>query len=404
MCNVAAGKVLFFRVFALAMVIVMVADSWDQPFNGTVVSSRRFAKALLDRGHSVRVLALEGDEHPLPGIELYRLPALAIPGISSLMRRMRTVLAVPVRRVIDEALRGADVLHVQFPFFVGGAAISRARHWQVPVVASFHLQAENILRNLYLPNRLFSPVVYGLFRRFVFARADLALAPSPFAARLIKSLGIETPVVVLSNGVPEAQLQVYKHRAGMPASVRVLCVGRLAREKRYDVIAHAIAQTQIPERFQITFAGSGPTEKRVQALCTRLGVRARFVTPTDKELDELYSRADLFLHAGESELEGMSVMQAMAAGVPVLVSDSQMSAARELTTVDESRFRFPDADDLATRIDAVCAQPDLVARISEQNYRSVSQLAHAQAVDELESIYLKLIGAHSPGTFGQCQL
>ena len=365
----------------------MVVDSWDQPFNGTVVSSRRFASELIERGHTVRVLCLPGDSHPIEGIELYRLPPLAIPGVTSIMERMRTFLARPDREVIEAALSGANLLHIQFPFFAGGAAASAAKAMGVPAVASFHLQAENILRNLYLPNRLFSPVVYWLFRRYVYRKCNLVIAPSPFAARLIAGLAINVPVQVLSNGIPRSQLAAYRHRRSMPAQIKVLCVGRLAREKRYDLIVNALAETKEPERYTVTFAGSGPRKASIKKLCERRRVTAKFVTPSDEQLAQLYSEADLFLHAGESELEGMSVMQAMAGGVPTLVSDSCMSAARELTATDSGRFHFPDSRNLAAKIDALTDRPELVAELSEDNHQAVAALEHARMVDELIEIY-----------------
>ncbi|MEO0436920.1 MAG: glycosyltransferase [Pseudomonadota bacterium] len=371
----------------------MVVDSWDQPFNGTVVSSRRFATALLNRGHSVRVLCLAGATHPIEGVEYYRLPPLLIPGVTSIMERMRTFLARPEGRVIETALTGADLLHIQFPFFAGGAAASIAQAMGVPVVASFHLQAENILRNLYLPNRLFSPIVYWLFRNYIYRKCKLVIAPSPFAARLIGSLAVDVPVRVLSNGIPSTQLDAYRHREFMPEQVKVLCVGRLAREKRYDIIVNALAKTKKPERYTVTFAGTGPKKASIEKLCEQRRVSAKFLTPSDEQLASLYREADLFLHAGESELEGMSVMQAMAAGVPTLVSDSNMSAARELTTIKSSRFHFPDSRDLAARIDALAERPELVSELSRGNHQAVACLDHHNVVNELLEIYRQAIGS-----------
>ena len=372
------------------MVIVMVVDAWDQPFNGTVVSSRRFAEAMVAMGITVRVLALEGQAHPVAGVELYEFPKLSIPGVNRVMETMRVQLAKPARLRIREALQGASLLHIQFPLFLGGMAITEARRMQLPVVASFHVQAENILRNLKLPTPVLSTGVYALMRHFIFRHADVVLAPSAFARTLVRDAGIDGRVEVLSNGVPADQLAAFQERQELPEQVSVLCVGRHAPEKRYDLIIKALASVTDKQRFTVTFAGMGPARGALEKLSARLGVAASFVSPSDEELKALYARADLFLHAGESELEGMSVMQAMAAGVPVIVSDSQASAAGELTAIAESRFSFPDAGALARRIDELTQNPDLVNRISRENHEAMRRLDHRQSVNALLDVYAGL--------------
>ena len=372
------------------MVIAMVVDAWDQPFNGTVVSSRRFAEALVAMGVTVRVLALEGQERPIAGVDLYEFPKLSVPGVNGIMEAMRVQLAKPERALVRRALAGADLLHVQFPLFLGGMAITEARRMQLPVIASFHLQAENILRNLKLPTPLLSAGVYALMRHFVFQRCDLVLAPSEFARKLMREVGITVPLEVLSNGIPTQQLRAFRQRHHLPERVEVLCVGRQAPEKRYDIILKALANVAEPRRLHVTFAGMGPERAHLENLSAQLGVDATFVAPSDSELDRLFQGADLFLHSGESELEGMSVMQAMAAGVPAIVSDSKASAAGALTGISESRFNYPDAGHLARRIDQFAADPELVRRISHDNHEAMLKLDHKQSVLALLGIYRRL--------------
>lgn len=375
------------------MIVVMVVDAWDQPFNGTVVSSRRFAEALLARGVGVRVMALEGQENPVAGVELCEFPRLSIPGVNGMMETMRVMLAKPDRCRIREALTGASVLHVQFPLFLGACAISEASKIGLPIVASFHLQAENILRNLKLPTPLLARGVYALMRRFIFDRCDTVIAPSVFARDLIRQVGIATPVEVLSNGIPAHHLKSFRLREGLPQQVRVLCVGRQAAEKRYDIILRALAALEQRDRFHVTFAGLGPERDSLQRLSNALGVNATFTAPSDPELELLYANADLFLHAGESELEGMSVMQAMAAGVPAIVSNSKASAAGELTAIPESRFDFPSSEHLADRIRAFDGNPALVQQVSRENAEAMLPLAHERSVKNLLAIYAQICPA-----------
>ena len=374
------------------MIVVMVVDAWDQPFNGTVVSSRRFAEALMARGVQVRVLAIRGRERELPGVELFEMPKLSVPGLNHVIDQMRVPVAFPNRDIIRKALEGASILHVQFPLFAAAVAVTEAKKQRIPVVSSFHLQPENILRNLKLPNVFFKRWIYGLMHRWIYLRSDHILAPSRFAKQLLeREMPVGVPVDVLSNGIPEHQLRAYRLRTSMPEQINVLCVGRLAREKRYDIVIDAVAKSAFRDRLRVTFVGSGPVASVLKRRSQARGINARFVAPSDNELEVLYQQADLFLHAGESELEGMSVMQAMAAGVPTIVSDSVDSAASTLMTQQIARFTFPNPSHLASQINLLCAPEGPVAVLSAAGHAAARGLKLENSVAQLASTYRALL-------------
>ena len=84
----------------LAQKIALVIDSWDFPFNGTVVSTRRFVRALTedesDAEFRFSVLSVPGESS---GGAVERLPfqQLSIPGLNGLLNAMRVPLARPIQ-------------------------------------------------------------------------------------------------------------------------------------------------------------------------------------------------------------------------------------------------------------------------------------------------------------------
>ena len=93
----------------------------------------------------------------------------------------------------------ADLLHVQFPFFLGHGAIAEARRQAKPVVMSFHMQPENILSNLGISSVWLTSMLYKFFVWRFYSRADRVIAPSQFAADLLYVAGLKKPVSVLST-------------------------------------------------------------------------------------------------------------------------------------------------------------------------------------------------------------
>jgi 1,2-diacylglycerol 3-alpha-glucosyltransferase len=374
----------------LSLRIAMVIDPWLQPFNGTVVSTRRFVSALEAAGCHLNLLAIGGDqsERPGPNRVLTRFTRLSVPGFNRLIDAMRAPLARPDRALIRQALLDSDLLHVQFPFLLGHAALGEAKRLGLPVVCTFHVQPENILINIGLESRLLRDFLYWVFVTALYNRATLVVAPTEFAANLLREHGVKRPIAVISNGVPEAFFNVSREPAQTLARpMRVLSVGRLAKEKHNETLLHAVAASAYRNDIELTLAGAGPREDELKALAISLGVDARIGPVSDEALLALYARADLFVHCGAVELEGMSVLEAMAAGLTVIVSDSPESASAQIATDARMLFRSGDWGDLAAKMDHWLGDPARRAAQGQTNRRDASAFSHQRSVSRLLGQY-----------------
>ena len=179
--------------------IGLVIDPWDFPFNGTVVSTRRFVAALSNQFH-FKILKTGNAPDQIAQNE-FHFPKLSIPGANRIIDQMQAPLARPNRRLLERVVADCDLIHVQYPFLLAHQAIRTARLLGKPVISSFHVQPENIQRNLRL-NQAF--VTRGLYRLFVsqfYQASDRVIAPSEFAKTLLTQHGVSQPIDVLSNGI-----------------------------------------------------------------------------------------------------------------------------------------------------------------------------------------------------------
>jgi glycosyltransferase involved in cell wall biosynthesis len=372
--------------------IAVVIDPWDYPFNGTVVSTRRFLRALTRAGYQFQLLSLPG-----PGIDPEEaFEQLSIPGVNGIINSMKAPLARPDRAKIRRLLEGCDLLHVQYPFFLAWAAIEEAKRMDIPVVCSFHVQPENILENLRLSSRMLSKLLYRLFIRFIYQRADHVVAPSAFAATLLRNHGLEKPVSVISNGVPDRFFAV--DRREREGKRLLLSVGRLAREKQQETLLRAVAQSRYARQLEIVLAGVGPREQYLKGLAEQLGIDARIGWVEDDELLNLYGQADLFVHAGTIELEGMSVLEAMAAGNAVVISDSTDSACAAIVHEASARFVKGDPADLAARIDYWLDHPEQRVTQGRFNRLFAEAFRHDKTAGTLMTFYDDMLRVEEPSS------
>ncbi len=370
--------------------IAFVADTFDSPIAGGVRSARRFVEALRAR-HDVTVVAAGSS-----GEGILELPAFYPPVAGTLMREMGFVFAVPRRRKLEALFRSVDVVHVQFPFWLGLRAAAFANAVGTPLVSGFHVQPENLLRNVGLRSPRLAGWIYRLFVRQLYDRSDAVVCPSRFALEELRSHGLTAPAEGISNGFPPglgpAELPRPERHRG---KLLVLAVGRLAREKRLDVTIEGVRRSRNARRIQLVVTGRGPLERAVRRRAATLPVPAEVGYVSDEELRRLLATADLLVHASEVELESIAVLEALACGTPALVARAPKSAARQFAVSDEFLFAPGDPDDLARRLDALAEAPERLAAARERALALAERHRFEDSLRRLEALYLRVAGRRS---------
>ena len=155
--------------------IAFATDLIDGTQAGGVISARRFVAALRER-HDVTVLASGA-----AGDGIAALPAFTVPPFGRVMREMGFTFAWPHLPTLERVIGEADVLHVQFPFWLGMRATAVAHRLGTPVVAASHLQPENMFLNVGIRSPRLVEATWRLFISAVYGRAELVVCPSEFA-------------------------------------------------------------------------------------------------------------------------------------------------------------------------------------------------------------------------------
>ena len=322
------------------------------------------------------------------------LPALELP--IRAMREMRFVMARPDRAVLAKAFANVDVVHLQFPFWLSFAALEEARRLHRPVVAAFHVQPENALHNVGIRSAWLNDSIYRVLVNRFYNRVDAVICPTAFAAQKLRDHHLTTPTAIISNGVPPDVAQAMAanppEHGPRTGPFFILAVGRFAAEKRQEVIIEAVRRSRHRDAIRLVLSGWGPREAELRRLASGLPNGAEISFLPREALLEDYRTADLFIHAGEVELEGMSVLESMSAGVPALIADAPESAASKLA-LDDFTFPAGDAATLAAKIDALIesrAKLDAARQLYRERAR---QFDFDASVAKLVGLYRTVIDA-----------
>lgn len=370
------------------MNIVLVIDQFDNSNNGTTVTARRYAEQLRRRGHQVTILA--GGE---PAPHKICAPVHTIPVFQSLVDKQGFGFAQPDEEAYYQAFRDADVVHFYLPFRFCRRGEELARQMRIPTVAAFHLQPENITFSIGLGNcRRLNDFLYRLFYRRFYNRFRYIHCPSRFIADQLAAHGYDARLRVISNGVDPAFRPVEVPRLPqLEGKIAVLMIGRLSGEKRQDLIIEAVKHSRYRDRIQLVFAGKGPKEKEYRRLGASLPNPPLFGFYGQEELLKLINSCDLYVHASDAEIEGISCMEALASGLVPVIADSPRSATPQFALDEHSLFEAGNAADLAAKMDYWIEHGEERAAMSRE-YAALGDTLRVDAcVEQAEEMYRQAI-------------
>ncbi|MGH2536144.1 MAG: glycosyltransferase [Candidatus Promineifilaceae bacterium] len=233
-------------------------------------------------------------------------------------------VAARLPAAVQAQIAQMDILHCHHPLM---ALEFGRRYGRAPIIFTNHTRYDHYLAHyLGLPAGLAARIMRAIWPRLL-TKADVVIAPSQSLAELLIGLGVRPPAVI-ENGINlrlfhEQIVPASRARLGLePADVLAVYVGRLSGEKGIAPLVSEIARARRQEpRLALLLVGGGPQAGRVQALAGRLGLRGRvhLAGPVAPAAVPAYlAAADLFVTASTSETHPLSVIEALAAGLPVV--------------------------------------------------------------------------------------
>ena len=238
---------------------MIVTESFLPSVNGVTGSVLRVLEHLRRQNHAALVVAPEGGPGEHEGVRVVRVPAVSLPGLSTLP------VGLPTRR-LQEVMAdfGPDVVHLASPFVLGAGGLTAARRLGVPTVAVYQTDLAKFVRSY--GAGLTARTAWKWLCR-LHQQADRTLAPSAVAVDALVTSGVKR-VYRWGRGVDAAQFAparrdpALRRRLAPRGELLVGYVGRLAPEKHVERLA-ALAGI---DGVRLVVVGDGPARPRLERL------------------------------------------------------------------------------------------------------------------------------------------
>ncbi len=227
--------------------------------------------------------------------------------------------------------------------------------------------------------------------------ADRVITVSRYMkSQLMERYGVPgDKIEVVYNSIDPGRYSKGKIRFGLDEKV-VLFLGRLTLQKGPDYFLQAakrVLEKQKNVRFVVV--GTGDMLPQLIDLSINMGI-SNDVTFTgfQKEIDDYYRMADLYVMPSVSEPFGITALEAMASETPVIVSRQSgvSEVVKHRLSVD-----FWDVDELASKMLGVLRHECIRREMGENGHREVSRMGWLEVADRTMEVYSETMNCHPTG-------
>lgn len=378
--------------------IGLFTDTYAPQVNGVSISLQLISDGLRRRGHQVTIFAPR-----FPGYEDNETNVMRLPSLKYLNNPpiYVAVLGTP-RSTWSLTRKHFDVLHAHSPASVGLLAYLTASTKRLPLIYTYHTSITDYTHYVkFIGGSSIIKHAASWFSTTSTNLGDQIVVPSPKFHRLLLEQKVKRPIHIIPNGINLDGFKSaknpgnFRNRLGMqPDAPILLSVGRIDPEKRLDFLIDAFDRIadHVPTA-RLVFAGDGSARKKLEehAASVRSKDRIHFLGMVNRaDLPDLLHDAAVFLSASTTEVHPISVIEAIAAGLPVLAVQDE---AFEGMVIDgeNGHQTLLDVNVYSDTLLSLLKDPERLIRYGKRSAELSEKYSIEGQVRALENLYIESI-------------
>ncbi len=389
------------------MKIAIFSDTFPPQINGVAHAAYLSAKNLIERGHKVAVFTVAKKPKDRPDINLenlkvfrlFSVPALVYPGER---------FTLPIGITLWQMKKfNPDIIHVHTPFSVGWEAVLASKILKIPLVGTHHTFYNYYLKHIKLDFEWMKKISWKFTIGF-YNRCNLILSPSKSLADELVREGLKCSIHVLQNSInidlfkPLENQQIREEiKKSFGVKNRSICyMGRLSYEKSIDQVirAFALINKKMPD-LNLMLIGDGPERPNLEKLAKNLNLNPSIIFTGslfyNGDLVRALQANDLFISASKSENMPLSVLEAMAVALPMVLVKEKGLAELIKENINGFFTKTDDPADIAEKTLSLLSSPELLNKFSQGSRQLAMEYSNEKVTDLLIKSYEKTIKEYS---------
>lgn len=321
------------------MRVGIFTDTYPPFINGVSTSITMLQKALVAKGHKVYIVTVNPENMSYKYDDEDSI--IRIPGIPVGIYDYRLTGIYPIRAINKIKKWDLDVIHSHTEFGIGTFARIISKQLGIPLVHTYHTMYEDYVH--YITKGHFDKsskkIVEYLTKFYCDKTAKELIVPSTKTYKLFKEkykfdknvhivpTGVEVERFYKEN-VDNEEITLIKKELNLKKDdFVILYVGRLAQEKNVELLIKSqVDIVKKNKRAKLVIVGSGPDYEKYIELATDLKIKNNIIFTNAipwEEMPNYYNIANVFVTASTTETQGLTVIEAMAASLPVICIEDE---------------------------------------------------------------------------------
>lgn len=393
------------------MRIGIFTETYTPYISGLVTSELMLKNALEKKGHTVYVVTANLTSSKYEYDEKERV--LRIPGIPTGIYDSRLTSIYPIKAINKIKSWNLEVIHSQTEFAIGTFARLFAKQYNIPIVHTYHTMYEDYVH--YITKGHFDKsskkLVEYLTKFYCDKTINELIVPTKKAYDLFKEkYNVKRNIHIVPTGIEVERF--YKEKIDIK-KIRELkkkynfskrdfiaiFVGRIAEEKNVPFLIE-VTENIIKEKpnFKLLIIGDGPDKENYENMVKERNLEKNIIFTGKVAWEAIpiyYQLGDVFVSASQSETQGLTIIEAMAASLPALCIDDE--SFRNTVIDDLNGYLFKDKKECKKIILKLMNDKKLLENIQIGARNSAEMHSSKYFAEKVLDVYKLAINNHKPG-------
>lgn len=378
------------------MKVLLTTDTFSPSINGVVISVTNLYKELTKRGHEVRILTLSNTGYSYKEGDVYYLRsfnARIYPGARGTLSYKN--------RFINEIIEWSpDIVHSHTEFCTLIHAKYIRKRLRIPHVHTYHTMYEDYLCYIFKGKLMSRRRAMNLIKKLI-GSVDEIITPTQKARGSLIAYGVDKPISIIPTGIDLSRFAIgqqhikkvneLKEKIGIKEDDKILIfLGRIGKEKNIDEIIINVNELYKELNIKMLIVGGGPYMDNLKKLVGELSLEKNIIFTGMVSPDEVplyYSLANIFVTASTSETQGLTYIEALASGLPVVCRYDE--AVEGLIVNGFNGYMYRNKDEFKKSIKSLLNKNDDAQELRIKAKNSVERFSLNVFASDIERLYLR---------------
>lgn len=379
------------------MNIGLFSETYYPEINGVATSVYTLKSELERRGHNVYVFTTTTPGAPEHEHNVFRVPS--IPFIFITERRVGLFYQPKIAHIIKKL--NLDIIHTHTEFSLGIFGRIMSKELRLPIVHTYHTIYEDYTHYLTRFKALDSraKAFARIYSKVACNTAEQVIVPTEKTKELLMTYSVHKDISVVPTGIDlskfdknnysQEDIQLLKKKYNINVTDKILIyIGRVSQEKNIEeVISMMPDYMKSRENIKFVIVGSGPALDKLQHLVKQLRIDHNFVFTGAQPWDTIglfYRLGDVFVSASKSETQGLTYIEAMASGLPVVAREDK--CLEDILEQGYNGYTFVDREGFYYGLDQILFL-DTRTSYSENAVKKVRKYSTQEFATQVEQVY-----------------